>query len=133
MVLFNGFRKYLVVFFLVMLSASSSLAAANNLSFESDTDYQMMQPTNEPPIIKSAEINSACFSVYVTDFKSAVSALERGDTAGSMNECFGDTATISLHKDDGKIIWSVAPSLSRLSFNPLDNIRNLQVVLKYRF
>jgi hypothetical protein len=60
--------------------------------------------------------------------------VERKDSsAGSTNEYFENIAAISLHKDGDKIIWSVAPSLPKISLNPIENIKNLQVVLRYRF
>ncbi len=133
MALFNGLQKYLTVFFLLIFSAPVSFAAASNLGFESDTTSQMMNSTNELPEIKSEGINVVCFSAYATNFRSVVSALDRRDTSGSMNGCFVETATIPLHKDDNKVIWSLTPSLSTSSLNPIDDIKNLQVMLKYRF
>lgn len=126
--LFNGLRKYLAAFFFVMFYASASLATTNNLNMWSDTIDQTIHPT-----IKTSG-NSECFTGYFTNFRSVTIVLERKDMpVGSMNECFEETSAITLHKDGDKIIWSLAPSLDRLSLNPIDNIKNLQVLLKYRF
>jgi hypothetical protein len=131
--LFNGLQKYLTVFFLLIVSAPASFAAASNLGFESDTTSQTTNSTHESTVITSEGINVVCFSAYDTNFRSVVSALERRDTAGSMNRCFVETATIPLHKDYDKVIWSLTPSLGTSSLNPIDDIKNLQVMLKYRF
>jgi hypothetical protein len=62
-----------------------------------------------------------------------ITGVERKDSSvGSMNECFEEIAAISLHKDGDKIIWSLAPSsLSKLSLNPIDDSKKLQVLLQY--
>lgn len=134
MVLFNGVRKYLAAFFLVMFYASASPAAMNDLSLSSDTIAQTMHATNESPIKASIGINSECFTGYFTNFSSVIIALEhKAMPVGSMNACFEETAAITLHKGGDKIIWSLAPSLGRFSLNPIDDIKNLQVLLQYRF
>jgi hypothetical protein len=129
----KGIRKYTAAIFLVMFFASATLAAANNLSLQSDTIAQTMHPTNETSIKTSTDINSACSTGYLTNFGSALTVLERkGMPAGSLNECFNETAAIALHKDGDKIIWSLTPSLDRFSFNPIDDIKKLQVLLQYK-
>ncbi len=137
MVLFNGLQKSLVVFFLVTFSACASLAAENDFSLESDTSSQMVKQTHESSVTTSTGVNNLCLSAYGTNFGNAATNLERRGTAGSLNECFEDTTPtplhISLHKDEGKVIWSLAPAFSRISINPIDDIKNLQVMLKYRF
>jgi len=81
-----------------------------------------------------AGMNRDCFTGYFTNVSSVIIALERKDmSVGSMNECFEETAAITLHKDGDKIIWSLAPSLAMFSLNPIDDIKNLQVLLQYRF
>ena len=137
MVSFNGLQKSLVVFFLVTFSACASLAAGNDFSIGPDTPSQAVKQTRESSGTTSAGVNNLCLSAYGTNFGNTATSLERTVSAASVNECFEDTAPtplhISLHKDEGKVIWSLAPSFSRLSINPIDDIRNLQVVLKYRF
>ncbi len=137
MVLFNELRTYLVAFLLVIFSVSASLAAENDFSFESNTPAQTINQTSESSATTSTGINNLCLSTYVTNFGNAVTNVGRRGIADSMNECFEDpTSTplhISLHKDDGKVIWSLAPTLTRITFNPIDDIRNLQVMLNYRF
>lgn len=135
MVLFSGRRKYLAALILATFFASASLAAADDLSLQSDTVSRTMHPTNESPTKISSGINSECFTGYFINLRSVIAAPERKDMpVGSMNECFEDTAAITLHKDGDKIIWSLVPSLlGRFSLNPIDDIKNLQVVLKYRF
>jgi hypothetical protein len=130
----NGIRKYTAAILLVMFFASATLAAANNLSLQSDTIAQAMQPTNETSIRTSTDINSACFAGYPTNFWSALTVLERkGMPVASLNECFKETADIALHKDGDKIIWSLAPSFDRFSLNPIDDIKKLHVLLQYKF
>jgi hypothetical protein len=127
-VLFNGFKKYLAAFFFVMFYASASLATTNNLNLWSDTIVQTIHPT-----IKTS-YNSEYFNEYFTNFRSVAIVLERKDMpVGSMSECFEEASAITLHKDGDKVIWSLVPSLDRVSLNPIDNIKNLQVLLKYRF
>jgi hypothetical protein len=131
--LFKGLRKIISAFYLVIFYASASLAAANGMSLPSDTIAQTMHPTNESPIT-SEGIDRKFFTEYFTSFRSVITGVERKDSSvGSMNECFEEIAAISLHKDGDKIIWSVAPSLLRISLNPIEDIKNLQVLLRYRF
>jgi hypothetical protein len=131
--LFNGLRKIIAVFSLFIFYASASLAASNGMSLPSDTIAQTMHPTNESPIT-SVGIDSKFFTGYFTGFRSVITGVEREDMpAGSLNECFGETSAITLHKGGDKITWSLIPSLDKVSLNPIDNIKNLQVLLQYRF
>jgi hypothetical protein len=92
-----------------------------------------MHPTNEPPIT-SGGIDNKFFTGYFTNFRSVITGVERKDiSVSSMDECLEDIASISLHKDGGKTIWSVTPSLLRISLNPIEDIKNLQVLLRYKF
>ncbi len=128
MLLFNGLRKYLAAFFLVMLSASASLATTNNLSLWSDPVDKTIDPT-----IKTSG-NSECFTGYFTNFRNVPIVLERENMpAGPLNECFGEASAITLHKGGDKVVWSLVPSLDNLSLNPINNIKNLQVLWQYRF
>jgi hypothetical protein len=131
--LFNGLRKIIAVFYLIIFCTSASLAAANSMSLPSITIDQTMHPTNESSIT-SAGIDSKFFTEYFTGFRGVITGVERKDSSvGSMNESFEEIAAISLHKDGDKIIWSVAPSLLRISLNPIEDIKNLQVLVRYRF
>jgi hypothetical protein len=125
--------KYLGTFFLAIFCAFASLAAANDLGVPAHIMAQTVSPTNGSPIM-SEEINSECFTGYVINFRDVNTALDHKNIPfGYIEECFDETAAIPLHIDGDKIIWSFAPSLDRFSLNPIDDIKNLQVVLKYRF
>ncbi len=111
-----------------MFYASVSLATTSNLSLWSDTIDQTIHPT-----IKTSG-NSECFTGNFTNFRNVAIVLEGKDmSVGSMNECFEEAPAITLQKDGDKTIWSLVPSLSRFSLNPIDDIKNLQVMLQYRF
>jgi hypothetical protein len=134
MVIFKGLRKYSAAVCLVMFFASVSLAAANGPSLPYDTIAQTIRPTNESSIKTSLGMNSRCYTGYFTHPRSVIVDLEHGDmTLESNNDCFKETPAIALHKDGDKIIWSLAPSFSKFSFNPIDDIKNLQVMLQYSF
>ncbi len=114
-----------------MIYASVSFAASNDPDLFSALT---MHSTNEPPQNISAEINSECFAGYFSKFTSVSNALEHMNMLiSSVSECSQDTSTITLHKDGDKIIWSLAPSLNRYSLNPIDDIKNIQVLLRYKF
>ena len=122
------------ILFLVIFSASNSLAASNDLSLLSDTLAKTIYQTNESLIKTPAGINSKCFVGYSINFSSAIDEPDRNDMPfGPVNECFEDTAAIALHRDGDQVIWSLAPSLDWFSLNPMDNIKNLRVQLQYRF
>lgn len=128
--LFSGFQKYLAALFFIMICASASLAAADDLGLFSTLT---MHP-NDSPKNTSAEINSDGFAGYSTKLASVSAALENKDMpVSSVNECFEETAAITLHKDGDKTTWSLIPSLSRYSFDPLDDLKNIQVLLRYKF
>ncbi len=131
MVLFIGLRKYLAALFFIIIYASASLAATNELGLYSALT---MHPANDSPKNISVEINGDGFAGYFTKFASLSAALEHKDMpVSSVNESFEETAAISLHKDGDKTIWSLIPSLSRYSLNPIDDIKNIQVLLQYKF
>jgi hypothetical protein len=133
-VLFNGLLKYLVAFFLVTIYAPAVLAAANDLSLPSNIIGHTMNLTNPSPIKTSVRNSSECFPGYFANNKIVSTAMEGKDLAfGSMNECFEETAVITLRKEGDEIMWGLAPSLGKFSLNPIDDIKNLQVLLQYRF
>ena len=130
--LFNCLRTYLAAFFLVVFTAS--LAAANDPGLPSDASAQATCPTNQSPSELSAGINSDCFSGYHINFKSVISALERKDLpVGPMKESIEEAVAIALLRDGDTSMWSLAPSLGKISLNPIDDIKNLQVLLQYKY
>ena len=132
--LFNDLRKYLTAFFLVIFYASASLAEVSDPGLPFVTAAQTTHPTDLPTIDISAGINSECFTGYYTNLQSVITALERNDVpVGSMKESFEETAAIALHKHGEKIIWSLAPSLDKVSLNPIEDFKNLHVLLQHRF
>jgi len=117
-----------------MFYASATLAAANDLSLHADTISPMMQPTNASPLKTTDGIDNEWFARYFANFTSTTTALEAKDMpAISLKEYFEETAAITLHKGGDRNIWSLAPSLDRISLNPIDDIKNLQVLVRYRF
>jgi hypothetical protein len=52
---------------------------------------------------------------------------------GSVEKSLEESIAIPLQKDGDKIIWSLGPTLRTITLNPIEDINNLQVVLKYRF
>jgi hypothetical protein len=134
MVLFKGLLKYSATIFLVIFCAFASLAAANDLSLQSDANAQTMHPENEPPLQTSGGFTSESFTEYAKNIRIMITAPEHPNMpVGSVNESLEESVAITLHKDGDKIIWSLGPSLRRFSLNPIDNINNLQVLLKYKF
>ncbi len=133
--LFNGLLKCLVAFFLVTIYAPAVLGAANELSLlPSDIISHTMNLANPSPIKKSVWNSNECFPGYFANDKSVSISMEGKDLAfGSMNECFEETAVITLRKEGDEIMWGLAPSLGKFSLNPIDDIKNLQVLLQYRF
>ncbi len=118
-----------------MFFASACPAAANDAGLPSVTIARTVHPTNESSIKTSVEIESECFTGYFTDIRSVINDRERRDMpAGSVNECFEEPAPLALHKDGDKIIWSLAPSLAKLSLNPIDDSKKLPLLLlQYSF
>jgi hypothetical protein len=131
-VLFKRLRIYLAAFYLFLFFASASPAAANGSGLPSDTIAPTMNPKNESSIKTSLGIGSECSNGYFTLFRSEVIVQERREVpVVLMNECFKETPAIALHKDGNKIIWSLAPSFSKFSLDPMEDIKKLQVMLQY--
>ncbi len=79
-------------------------------------------------------IGSDLFAGYFTEFTSVSSALEHKNMPASpVSEYFEDIAAISIHKNHDKIIWSLVPSLNTYSLNLIDDIKNIRVLLQYKF
>lgn len=128
---FIDLQKLSAALLLFIICFSASLAAANELgSYSTPTT----RPADKAPQNLSGEINSDCFTGYSVKFTSARSAFEYKDMPVSPpGECLEDSAAITLHRDGDKSMWSLVPWLSSYSLNPIDDIRNLQVLLRYRF
>jgi len=131
---FNNLRKFLTAFFLVTIYASATLAAANDQSLPFNLVTETTNLTNPLPRKTSVWNNSECYPGYFASYKSFATAVEGEDSpSGSMKDCFEETAVIALREDGDKITWGLAPSLGRFSLNPMDDIKNLQVLFQYRF
>lgn len=124
-------KKLLIVVFLIAICASTSIAVANSIGLFS---AQKMNSTNTLSNNTSMGFNNDFFTGDFTKFTSTSSALEyKGISASPMSQYLQDITAISLQKDHDKIIWSLAPSLSTYSLNPIDDIKNVQVLLRYKF
>jgi len=51
----------------------------------------------------------------------------------NVREYFENIAAVSLLKDHDNAVWSLAPSFGKYSINPLNDLKNVQVLLRYRF
>ena len=119
---------------LVAFSAAASFAAVDDPGLPSDAAAQTIHSTNNPPIEISAGINHECFSLYCTSLKNEICAMERRVMpAGSMKETLEQAVAIALLRDGDKNMWSLAPSLGKISLNPMEDIKNLQVLLQYQY
>ena len=124
-------KKSLIVVFLIAICAFTSIAEANSIG---SLFAQKINATNVLSNNASMGVNNDFFAGDFTKFTSASSALEYRDMSASpVSQYFQDITAISLHKDHDKIIWSLAPSLSTYSLNPIDDIKNVQVLLRYNF
>ncbi len=125
------FKTSLIVLFLIAICSSASVALADSIGLPS---AQKMNPTNALSNNTSMEIINDFFISDFTKFTSTSSALEYKDISASpINQYLQDITAISLHKDHDRIIWSLAPSLSTYSLNPIEDIKNVQVLLRYKF
>jgi hypothetical protein len=91
-------------------------------------------PGNEPPVQTAYGFNSESYTEYFSNFRIMTTAPEHPDMpVGSVEESLEESVAIPLQKDGDKIIWSLGPTLRTITLNPIEDINNLQVVLKYRF
>jgi len=124
-------KKSSMVVFLIAICASASVAVANSIGLFS---AQKMDPTSALSNDTSTGFNNDFFTDDFTKFTSKSPTPEYRDTSASpLSKYFQDITAISLQKDHDKIIWSLAPSLSTYSLNPIDDIKNVQVLFRYKF
>jgi len=127
----SSLQKYLIAVFLIAICTSTSDALANSVGLFS---AQKMNQTDALLNNTSVGINNDFFAGQYTKLASASFAHEYKEISASpVSQYFEDITTISLHKDHDKITWSLAPSLNTYSLNPIDDIKNVQVLLQYKF
>ena len=124
-----GPRRFLAGIFLIMIYASTSLAAVNN---ESLSSALIMNPPKDSSNYISMTINSDWFANDFTKFTPSTTSA-RTYKPVNLREFFEKISAISLSKDSDKGIWSLSPTLSKYSLNPVNDIKNIQVLLRYRF
>ncbi len=112
MISFSGLYKYCAAFVFILLFASSS-ALANDRDVPS---YPPVHPANEF-IVEDAPGGQRHEDLHIS----------------LPGESLEDAAAIPLRTRDDQIILSLAPSLENLSLNPIDDIKNVQIFLRYRF
>ncbi len=128
---FSGLQKYVAALFLVMIYASASFAATNGLDL---FPFLTADPKDDSSNNISIEINNDCFAGYFTNSTKVNTTPEYRDMpVGSVSECLEEAASIALRKDGTTIIWSLVPVLTTYSLNPIDDIKNIQVLLQYKF
>ncbi len=127
-----------MVLFLVICCASLAAAAAKPADRLTDSISPSTRPTIDPTTEAWAVINNPYSTGDVTDFRSAITAPSRGDTSLGpaieyLKDYFRGTANDARHKEGEESRWSLSPSPGRLSLNPLTDIKNMVMLLQYRF
>ena len=130
MALFPALQKYLAALVLVLI-ATSSFAGENDPGLSSAF---MMHPSKGPTANVSEEIKSCFTDCFTISTRRESTTLESRDMDfNPISEALDEAVAITLSKDGDQVIWSLAPTLSTVSLDPKDVIRNVQVLLRYRF
>ena len=128
---FPGFLRFFTAVILILTYAAFARAATDNGSLSS---APIMNPTGASSKNITMEINSDWFAGDLTKLTSASFTSERRNVPLiDVREYFENLAAVSLLKDRDNAVWSLAPSFGKYSINPLNDLKNVQVLLQYRF
>jgi hypothetical protein len=136
----NVYKEYLTMFYIVIFFTAAPCAAGNNINL-------MSNETNTPMNSLSGNFNKvddspsslftydSCFTGYFTSLSSLFGNLTKKNNSFSVSadECFGDNAAITIGKYGDNVTWSFVPLFDASGFNPVDAIKNFQVMWQYRF
>jgi hypothetical protein len=124
-------QKFIITILFISICAFTSIAEANSRGLFS---YQKLNSTNYLSENQSSGTNSDLFDYNIINFTAVSSTFQHENkSTSSLRKFFEDITAISLQKDHDNVIWSLTPSLNTFSLNPIDDIKNVQVLLRYRF
>ena len=126
--LFNGFLRFLAAS-LIFVCAASASAATNDLS-----SVLAMNPASDA--IKNIDVTVAN-DLFAGDSRKLTSASfiseHKYTPLINVREYFENLSAVSLFKNRDNSVWSLAPSFGKYSANPLSDLKNVQVLLRYKF
>jgi len=134
---YKKYFGYLTIFYIIIFFAAVPCTAGDNidlLSYETNTPMSSLASNlNNSP--SSFFTNDSCFTGYFTSLSSLFSNLDKKNNLFSVSadECFEDKAAITVGKNGDKITWSFVPLFDASGFNPIDAIKNFQVMWQYKF
>ncbi len=138
---FKCIPKILPVLFLCMFYASLALAAVDQKSSSQNTNFPWVVPTNGSPVPALTDITTEYSKGMPADFGGKTNAAVRlllaafPDPSIDPNpaaEYFRDLSTFTFY-DDKDTRWNLAPLSDKFTMNPLTDIRNVEVLLQYKY
>ena len=140
MIVYKEYFEYLAIFYVIFFFTAAPCTAGDNInvmSYETDTIMNTLSnnltKTNDPPL--SLFTNDSCFTGYCTSLKNLFGNLDKKYNllSVSVDECFGDKAAITIGKYGDHITWSFVPLFDASGYDPIDAIKNFQVMCQFRF
>jgi hypothetical protein len=132
---FNRFSIFFPVLLLIILSASFVFAAAEQKSY--DNTAGQVCPAKGTPAEALVDITSEYSQGMHVDFSGQATAPAPREIAldsptDFSSKYFRQQLTLPFY-DSKETKWCLAPLSDNFSFNPMTDIRNLKVLLQYKF
>ena len=136
----NEYKEYLAIFYIVIFFTAAPCSAGDSIDLISNetttpknslsSDFNEMNDSTS-----SLFSNDFCFTGYFTSLGSLFGNLSKKNNSFSVSadECFGDNAGITVSTYGDNMKWSFVPLFNASGFNPIDAIKNFQIMWQYRF
>ena len=126
--------SYSIVIYFVLFHSIAAFGVTNEVVLPDDAAAQVREASVPVTQETFADIGIDSIKGYYMPSPGVITVSEHHDvTVGPASAMLKEKTAIILHKDGTEIRWSLAPMLSKLSLNPIENIKNLEWMLEYRF
>ena len=141
MSVYKEYFEYLAIFYIIIIFFTAAPCTAedisNLMSYNTNTPMDTLSSnlTNMNDSHSSLFTNDSCFIGYFTSLGSIFGSLDKKNNllSVSADECFSDKAAITVGKYGDNMTWSFVPLFDASGFNPVDVIKNFQVMWQYKF
>jgi hypothetical protein len=137
---YKKYFEYIAIFYIIIIFTVAPCAAGDNVNLISDeTNTQInilsnnLTKTDDLP--SSLSTNDSYITGYFAGARNLFGYLDKKYNllSVSVDDCFVDKSALTIGKYGDKITWSFVPLFDTSSYNPIDAVKNFQVMCRFRF
>jgi hypothetical protein len=137
---YKEYYEYIAIIYIIIIFTVVPCAAWDNInlmSYETNTPMSIISnnltKTNDLP--SSLSTNDSYFTGYFTGARHLFGYLDKKYNLSpvTVEECLVDKTAITIGKYGDKITWRFVPLFDASGYNPIDAIKNFELMCQFRF